>query len=38
MKALDESRLPFKIDLVELSSVTLEFRTAIEPEFVLIQS
>ena len=36
-EALDESRLPFKVDLVELSALTPEFRARIEPSLVLIQ-
>ncbi len=35
--ALDESRLPFKVDVVELWSLTPEFRARIEPEMVLVQ-
>jgi predicted nucleotidyltransferase len=37
-EALDESRLPFKIDLVELSAIAPEFRARIEPSLVLIQN
>jgi predicted nucleotidyltransferase len=36
-EALDESRLPFKVDLAELGSLTPEFRALIEPELVLVQ-
>lgn len=36
--ALDESGLPFKVDIVELASLTPEFSARIEPEFVLLQS
>lgn len=36
-EALDESRLPFKVDIVALATVTPEFRTRIEPEMVLVQ-
>lgn len=35
--ALDESRLPFKVDIVDLATVTPEFRARIAPEFVLVQ-
>jgi predicted nucleotidyltransferase len=34
---LDESRLPFKVDVVDLSAITPEFRARIEPEMVLVQ-
>ena len=34
---LDESRLPFKVDIVDLSSITPEFRARIEPEMVLVK-
>jgi predicted nucleotidyltransferase len=34
---LDESRLPFKVDIVDLSAITPEFRARIEPEMVLLQ-
>jgi predicted nucleotidyltransferase len=34
---LDESRLPFKVDIVDLSAITPEFRARIEPEMVLVQ-
>lgn len=37
-EALDESRLPVKVDLVWLDSARPEFRARIEPDFVLIQS
>lgn len=37
-EALDESRLPFKVDVVSLDALTPEFRAHIEPDFVLIQS
>jgi uncharacterized protein len=37
-EALDESRLPFKVDIVDLATVTPEFRARIEPEMVLLQS
>ncbi len=36
-EALDESRLPFKVDIAELSSLTPDFRARIEPEMVLLQ-
>jgi predicted nucleotidyltransferase len=36
-EALDESRLPFKVDVVPISTLTPEFRARIEPEMVLIQ-
>lgn len=36
-EALDESRLPFKVDVVDLTTVTPEFRARIEPEMVLLQ-
>jgi predicted nucleotidyltransferase len=36
-EALEESALPFKVDVVELATVTPEFRTRIEPEFVPVQ-
>ncbi len=35
--ALDESRLPFKVDIVDLATVTPEFRARIEPEMVPLQ-
>jgi predicted nucleotidyltransferase len=35
--SLDESRLPFKVDIVDLATVTPEFRARIAPEFVLVQ-
>lgn len=35
--ALDESRLPFKVDVLELASLAPEFRARIEPELVLVQ-
>lgn len=34
--ALEESRLPFKVDIVEISALTAEFRARIESEFVAI--
>jgi predicted nucleotidyltransferase len=34
---LDESRLPFKVDIVDLSAITPEFRARIEPEMILVQ-
>ena len=34
---LDESRLPFKVDVVDLSAITPDFRARIEPEMVLVQ-
>ena len=34
-EALDEFRLPYKVDLVDLATATPEFRTRIEPEMVL---
>jgi predicted nucleotidyltransferase len=36
-RELDESRLPFKVDIVDSSSITPEFRARIEPEMVLVQ-
>jgi len=36
-EALDESRLPFKVDIAELSSLTPEFRARIQDELVLVQ-
>jgi len=36
-EALDESRLPFKVDVVQIASLTPEFRARIEPELVLVQ-
>jgi predicted nucleotidyltransferase len=36
-EALDESRLPFKVDIVQLTTLTPEFRARIEPEMVLVQ-
>jgi predicted nucleotidyltransferase len=36
-EALDESRLPFKVDVVQLATLTPEFRVRIEPEMVLVQ-
>lgn len=36
-EALDESRLPFKVDIIDLASVTPEFRARIEPEMVLVR-
>lgn len=36
-EALCESRLPFKVDIVDLSAITPEFRARIEPEMVLVQ-
>jgi hypothetical protein len=36
-EALDESRLPFMVDVVELGGVAPEFRTRIQPELVLVQ-
>lgn len=36
-EALDESRLPFKVDVVQLAMVTPEFQARIEPELVLVQ-
>lgn len=36
-EALDESRLPFKVDVVQLATLTPEFRASIEPGLVLIQ-
>lgn len=36
-EALDESRLPFKVDVVSLASLAPEFRARIEPDLVLIQ-
>jgi predicted nucleotidyltransferase len=36
-EAFDESRLPFKVDVVQLAAITPEFRTRIQPSLVLIQ-
>jgi predicted nucleotidyltransferase len=36
-EALDESRLPFKVDVVQIASLAPEFRARIEPELVLVQ-
>lgn len=36
-EALDESRLPFKVDVLQLAALTPEFRARIEPSLVLIQ-
>jgi predicted nucleotidyltransferase len=36
-EALDESRLPFKVDVVELGRVAPEFRSRIQSELVLLQ-
>lgn len=36
-EALDESRLPFKIDLIQAATVTPEFRARIQDELVLVQ-
>ena len=36
-KELDESRLPFKVDTVDSSTITPSFRARIEPEMVLVQ-
>ena len=35
-EALDESRLPFRVDVVELSHTTPEFRARIKPDLVLL--
>lgn len=37
VEALNESLLPFKVDVVELAMVTPEFRARIEPDFVPVQ-
>ena len=36
-EALDESRLPFKVDVVQGAALTPEFRARIEPSLILIQ-
>ncbi len=36
--AFDESRLPIKVDVVELGSVDADFRERIEKDFVLVQA
>lgn len=36
-EALDESRLPFKVDVVQMAALTPEFRARIQPELVLVQ-
>jgi type I restriction enzyme S subunit len=35
-EALEESRLPFKVDVVEAASLTPEFRARIERDFVRV--
>jgi type I restriction enzyme S subunit len=35
-EALDESRLPFKVDVVQIALLTPAFRAGIEPELVLV--
>ena len=37
-EALDESRLPFKVDIAELGSLSPEFRSRIDAELVLVQA
>lgn len=36
-EALDESRLPFKVDVVGLETVTPEFRSRIQRDLVVVQ-
>jgi predicted nucleotidyltransferase len=36
-EVLDESRLPFKVDISELDQLTPEFRSHIQSELVLVQ-
>jgi predicted nucleotidyltransferase len=36
-EALDESRLPFKVDVAQMAWLTPDFRARIEPEMVLVQ-
>jgi len=36
-EALDESRLPFKVDVTQMAWLAPEFRARIEPEMVLLQ-
>jgi type I restriction enzyme S subunit len=36
-EALDESRLPFKVDVVQMATLTPEFYARIQPERVLVQ-
>jgi predicted nucleotidyltransferase len=36
-EALSESRLPFKVDVVDLSAITPKFRARIETEMVFVQ-
>lgn len=36
-EALDESRLPFKVDIVQLALLTPDFRARIEPDMVPVQ-
>jgi hypothetical protein len=36
-EALDESRLPFKVDVVQAATLTPEFRARIERDLVLLQ-
>ena len=35
-EALDESRLPFKVDVAQMATLTPEFEARIEPEMVLV--
>lgn len=37
-EALDESRLPFRVDVVSLEALTPDFRARIEPDLVLVKS
>ena len=36
-EAFDESRLPFKVDVVQLAALTPEFRARIAPSLVILQ-
>jgi type I restriction enzyme S subunit len=36
-EALDESRLPFKVDVVQMATLMPEFSARIQPEQVLLQ-
>ena len=36
-EAMDESRLPFKVDVVQAATLTPEFRARIERDLVLLQ-
>lgn len=36
-EALDESRLPFKVDVLQMATLTPEFKARIQVELVLVQ-